>query len=129
MDISDAMRDYIQKKVDRLNRYFDRLLELEVVMTADNEAAQSNKAEIIAKPSNHERFVVQAAAEDPYAALDEAVDKMERRLSRWKERTRNDRKHRTGTGEASQAVLDTQAAATAPEEPEEFVSEAEETKE
>ena len=38
MDVTDAMRDYIEKKIARLNRYYDRLMELEVTMTADNEA-------------------------------------------------------------------------------------------
>ena len=104
LDVTDAIREYVEKKIGRLERYYNKLLELEV--TLDGEGSQLKKVEILAKPANHELFVVHEEAEDLYACFDAALDKMERRLSRWKEKSRDDRKHRTSVGEASHDLVE-----------------------
>lgn len=104
LDVTDAIREYVEKKIGRLERYYNRLLELEV--TLDGQGAQLKKVEILAKPANHELFVAREEAEDLYACFDAALDKMERRLSRWKEKSRDDRKHRTSVGEASHEMVE-----------------------
>ena len=86
--ITDAIRQYAEKKVAKLVRYYDRVQAIEVVF--DRESVQYT-AELIVS-TERQRFVASEFGEDPYAALDLVVDKMERQLTRHKERFRN-RKH------------------------------------
>lgn len=108
--LTEAMRTYAEKKLARLSKHYNRISEMEVVV--DEEGSQ-HKVEIIVKADNHQRFVVNEVAEDAYACLDGAVDKIERQLTRHKEKSR-DRKKRLGTGELAAEVSE----AVAQDEPE-----------
>ncbi|MBN1844667.1 MAG: ribosome-associated translation inhibitor RaiA [Sedimentisphaerales bacterium] len=103
MDVTEAMRDYVEKKLIRLQKFYNRISEMEVVVEAEG---LSHKMEIIIKADNHQRFVVQHTAEDAYACFDTALDKIERRLNRFKEKSR-DRKKRIGAAEATVDFMET----------------------
>jgi len=102
MEITEALRGYAEKKLERLLNKYNRLSEIEVIL--DNEA-QVHKVEMIIKADNHQRFVVSHAEEDAYACLDAATDKIERQIVRHKEKSRN-RRGRSGTAEASAEVME-----------------------
>ena len=93
IEVTPAIREYATGKVAKLPRYFDRLQSVDVV--TDKTEHPSYEVEIIAKVDRADPFVVTERGEDLYACIDDAVDKLERRLSDRKERLRN-RKHRTG---------------------------------
>jgi len=97
MEITDAMRAQVEKKVARLSKYHDRISAIEVVIDREGNVY---KTEIIIKVDRHENFVVNYAHEDAYACLDSAMDKIERQLTRHKEKTRN-HKGRASAAEAS----------------------------
>ena len=103
MEVTEALRTYVDKKIPRLSKY-NRIAEIEVVFANE---AMVHKVEVIIKADNHQRFVVSHTAEDAYASLDSAIDKMERQLIRHKEKSRN-RKRRTGAAEASADVIEAQ---------------------
>lgn len=102
MEVTDAMRTYVEKKVARLGKFHQRLSEIEVVF--DNQALE-HKVEIIIKVDHIPPFVVNHAAEEMYACFDSALDKIERQLRRHKEKSRN-RKGRTGAAEATVDFLE-----------------------
>jgi len=86
--VTDAIRAYAEKKVSRLVRFYDRIQSIEVVL--DREAVD-HVAELIVD-ADHNKFVASESGQDLYAAIDLVVDKMERQLTRHKEKFRN-RKH------------------------------------
>ena len=107
IELTEAMRDYAIKKVDRLSKFSKRLSEIEVIIDSEG---TSNKVEIISRVTNHANpLVVTSSNEDAYACLDAAVDKMERQLIKDKEKTGN-HKNRTGTSEAISDAIESKLA-------------------
>jgi putative sigma-54 modulation protein len=97
MDITDAMRAYVEKKIGKLHKYYNRISEIEVTIVSEGLA---HKVEIILKADNTQRFVVRHQEEDMYACIDAGIDKLERQLTRHKEKSRI-RKGRTSMSGAS----------------------------
>lgn len=90
MEITDAIRAYVQQKFEKLPRYFDRIQQVRVVAQSRD---QVNKhVEAIVHVDHHEPFVASEAAEDLYGCIDDVFNKMERQLHDHKQRLRN-RKH------------------------------------
>ena len=112
MEVTDAMRNYAQKKIAQLGKFYNRLSEIEVVMESEGVI---HKVEIIISVDNHPPFVVRDSNQDAYACLDTAVDKIERQLNKHKEKLRNHR-GRSGAAEASAEVIEARAAEEEPEE-------------
>ena len=97
LEMTDALRQYVEKKTSRLVKYHNRISDMEVVV---DEEGIHKKCEVIIKVDHAEPFVVTERGEDLYACIDTSVDKMERQLKRFKEKSRI-RKGRTGTAEAA----------------------------
>lgn len=87
IDITDAMRNYAQDKLDRLNRFSDQIVDGKVVMSyaSEGDSAQPAKVEVqINVPNGIVR--AEESGQDTYAAIDKVVDKLERQLKRFKGR-------------------------------------------
>jgi putative sigma-54 modulation protein len=89
IEITDTMREYAERKVQRLVRYFDRVDDIEVV--ADHEGGKS-RVDLVVRTDHRDTFVGRVDADDYYEAIDLVVDKLERQLTKHKEKLRN-RKH------------------------------------
>ncbi len=89
VEVSDDVRAYAESKVSKLPRYYDRIHEIEVVF--DHESEQFT-TEMIVRADHRHTFVVTEAGPDTYALIDLCVEKLERQLTRHKEKRRN-RKH------------------------------------
>jgi len=87
LEITDAIRAYLEKKLSRLGRYYDGAREAKVVlsMAASPHVERRAKAEIqINVPGGIVR--VEEADPDLYAAIDRAVEVLEKQLKRFKGR-------------------------------------------
>jgi putative sigma-54 modulation protein len=91
-EITDAIRDYAREKANKLPRYYDRVAEIEIVISKPDN--HEYDVELIVHVDHHDNFVARRRNEDLYACIDEANDKMTRQLKDHKERLRN-RKHPT----------------------------------
>ena len=89
METTDSMRQYAEEKLGKLCRYFDRLQSIDIVV--DQESTK-HRVEVLAHTDHKDTFVAQVDADSFYEAVDIAVDKLERQLTRHKEKLRN-RKH------------------------------------
>ena len=89
MGISDSVREYCEKKAERLGRFFDRIRLIEVVLDGHDGA---HSAEMIVHSEGTQPFVGHEEHDDVFAAVDLMLDKVERQIRRHKERLRN-RKH------------------------------------
>ncbi len=87
IDITEAMRNYAQDKLDRLNRFSDQIVDGKVVMSyaTNGDSAHPAKVEVqINVPNGIVR--AEESGQDTYVAIDKVVDKLERQLKRFKGR-------------------------------------------
>ncbi len=89
MEVTDDVRDYVESKVAKLPRFYDRIHEVEVVL--DHESEQFT-AEMIVRADRKHTFVARETGPDTFALIDMVIEKLERQLIRHKEKNRN-RKH------------------------------------
>jgi len=89
IEVTDAMKEYAEKKSEKLIRYFDRIDEIELV--ADHEAVKV-RVEMMVHTDHRDTFVGRVDADDYYEAVDLVIDKLERQVTKHKEKLRN-RKH------------------------------------
>jgi len=90
-DITEAMREYAERRVRRLVDHFDTLMHLEVILNVEK---KRHTAEVIATCRKAGRVTARAEGTDMYPALDQVVDRMMQRLRRHKERLKAHRVHR-----------------------------------
>jgi len=92
VDITEALRSYVETKFDRLERHFDNMTNVHVILGVEKER---QKAEATIHVSRGNIFA-DDEQDDMYAAIDGLVDKLDRQLKKHKEKLTNH--HR---GEAS----------------------------
>lgn len=94
IDVTDAMRNYTEEKLSKLDHFTDRVVDAKVVISyaANGDAAQPAKVEV---QLNVPHGIVRAeeSGPDTYAAVDKVVDKLGRQLRRFKERKIAKRTH------------------------------------
>jgi putative sigma-54 modulation protein len=85
VEITDSLRAYVQKKLERVVRHFDHVIDVHCVLTVEKLVQK-------AEATLHMRGeTVHAIAEDAnmYAAIDALVDKLDRRVVKHKEKARD----------------------------------------
>lgn len=82
VDVTEAMRNYAQEKVQRLERHYDHITNAHIVLSVEK---MRQRAEATLRVSGAELFA-DADSEDLYAAIDLLIDKLDRQLIRHKEK-------------------------------------------
>lgn len=82
MDPTDALKDYAEEKLARLQKYVDWPLDVNVVLSTEKFA---HVAEVTATTKGSS-FNGSNRSEDMYASIDGAVDKVERQVVKFKDR-------------------------------------------
>lgn len=93
-EVTDAIRGYVEKKISKLERYFDDIPEANVNVKMKTYSDKTAKVEVtIPLP----RLVLRAeeASEDLYASIDLVSDKLERQIRKHK--TKIHRRSRKGS--------------------------------
>jgi putative sigma-54 modulation protein len=90
ISVTPALRDLVERKMSRLDKYHDRLQSIDVELIREKTRAsdQQNAVDVVARVPG-QTIRVQATAAEIHAAVDEAVDKMYRHLNRKKERLKD----------------------------------------
>ncbi len=84
MENTDAIKEYIENKLTRLDKYFQDSDEIEAnVLTKVNGKNQTIEVTI---PTKHFTLRNEETNEDLYAAIDKIVDKLERQIRKNKEK-------------------------------------------
>lgn len=81
--VTDALKDYVTSKITRLERHYDHITNVQVVL-AVNKTVQT--AEAIVHAGHHQEIFADAEADDLYAAIDALSSKLDRQLIRHKEK-------------------------------------------
>ena len=84
VDISEALKNYVESKFIRLQRHFDQITNTDVVLIVEN-STQKSEAKI--QVAGAEIFAA-AESENMYAAIDLMTDKLDRQLIKFKEKNR-----------------------------------------
>jgi putative sigma-54 modulation protein len=81
--VTDSLRDYAQKKIEGLHLDYPRIIEAKAILDV-----QKNRhiAEIILFCANHITIEAHTEGQDMYAAIDETIDKIARRMRKHKTR-------------------------------------------
>lgn len=82
IDLTDSMQDYVHSKFDKLERFFDHINSVQVILRVE-------KLRQIAEATLHvNQGEIHATADDEnmYAAIDSLVDKLTRQLNKHKEK-------------------------------------------
>ena len=82
IDITPALRSYIETKMERVMRHCDQVIDASVVLTLEK---LRHRAEAVLRVPNKEICVV-GDQEDMYAPIDEMIDKLDRQVLKYKER-------------------------------------------
>ena len=82
--LSDASREKIHGKVEKLGRLFERLASIEVTVDLEHENAPSVDVQVSAEHKHD--FVAGDKSDTLMAALDGAIHKVEQQLRKYKER-------------------------------------------
>jgi len=88
MQVSEALRTYALTKVEHLSRYFDRIISIDVVLDSQKER---QICELVAHLIKKKVIKASAEADEMYAAIDAAVDKLKKQLRRYKSRLKEKR--------------------------------------
>jgi putative sigma-54 modulation protein len=87
VDITDSLRNYVNEKIERLDRHFDQALDIHVVLTVEK---MRHKAEATMHVSGGNMYA-DDEQEDMYAAIDGMVDKLDRQGKKHKEKMKSHR--------------------------------------
>ena len=90
LEVTPALRTYVESKLDRITRHFDQVVDVKVLLSIENqtEKERRQKAECNIHVKGNDMFAESAHA-DMYAAVDELVDKLDRQVVRHKDRLQN----------------------------------------
>jgi putative sigma-54 modulation protein len=80
--VTDSLRAYVVSKLDRVNRHFDHVIDVNVVMSVEK---LRQKVEANVHVSGREIHAA-SEGENLYAAIDELADRLDRQVVRHKER-------------------------------------------
>ena len=87
------MKEYLDKKLGKLERFLDRGMNAHVVLTVER---YRHIAEIVLK-TQREDLTCRGESENMYAAIDQAADRLERQIKKAKEKRRSKRRPRDET--------------------------------
>jgi len=92
IDTTDAIRDHISKKLEKITHHFDQVLNVHVVLTSER---AFKIAEATVHVAGHD-FFAKDEADDMYAAIDGMIKKLDRQIVKHKEKIRGHNKKSGG---------------------------------
>lgn len=82
LDVTDSIRNYTLEKFERIERHFEHITQIHVILELEKKA---QKAEATVHIKGGELFA-DATHDDLYAAIDALVDKLDRQVLKRKEK-------------------------------------------
>ena len=89
VSVTEAMKEYCRRKVASLHLDYPKIIEVQVILDVQK---YRHTAEVILHCSNHITLEASSESNDMYASVDQVVDRIERRMRKYK--TRLMQKHR-----------------------------------
>jgi putative sigma-54 modulation protein len=99
VDVTEALRGYVDSKFERLARHFDHVINAHVILSVEK---LERKAEATLHVNGAKVFA-DSVHEDMYAAIDALIDKLDRQVLRHKEKKAAHRAPGAKGGEAAES--------------------------
>jgi putative sigma-54 modulation protein len=92
LEITEAIRDYAEKKVGKIKRYFDNIMEVDITLSVEHTKSEGDKhiADVLIF-ANGTKIKASATDISLYASIDEVVDVLENQVTKYKEKLRDNR--------------------------------------
>ncbi len=85
VDVTPPLRTYIEKKLERVLRHFDHVIDVHCVLTVEKLQQKAEATLHVSGGNIH----ADAIHDDMYAAIDELTDKLDRLVCKHKEKLRD----------------------------------------
>lgn len=89
LKITDGIRDYAEKKIGRIQKYFENIMEVDITLSAEHSKVEGEKhvADVLLFVQGSK---IKATASAPilYAAIDEVIDTLEHQVKKHKEKVK-----------------------------------------
>lgn len=96
VEITTSMRNYVEEKIERLDRHFDQALDINIILTVEKLRHKAEATLHVSGGNLHANDV----QEDMYSAIDGLIDKLDRQGKKYKEKVKNHRNRVATTEEA-----------------------------
>jgi putative sigma-54 modulation protein len=85
VELTPAIREYVQGKLERIKRHFDHVIDIAVILTVDKlpEKEKRQRAEINLHVRGKDLHA-ESIADNLYAAVDALIDKLDRQVIKHK---------------------------------------------
>jgi len=87
-ELTDHVRQYARDRIGRLTKYFDGIKRVQVILSLEGD---KKSAELVMSLVRGKVQIAHACEDTIFAALDNAHDKAEKQLTRFKEKIRDHR--------------------------------------
>jgi len=105
MDVSDTTREYVEKKMQRVERHLPGMTEARVELTIENaKGPEARKVAQITLRSGGKLLRGEERSADLFAAIDEAMEKVMRQVDRLKEKRQERKRRGAGLRETVDAI-------------------------
>jgi len=91
---SEKLKDFAHAEVRRLKKYYDGIIDCEIILDYEKPSKSLQIAEIAIKVYG-QRLVAREKTEDIYKSIRQAVDKLERQVKKYKEKLRGHKHEKT----------------------------------
>lgn len=88
VEVTEAMQEHVREKLAKADKFFDRITSARVVFSKDG---PKHTVELVVNACRGHTLVSEADGSDMYAAIDKAVDRLARQITREKEKMRDKR--------------------------------------
>src|ERR1700726_853599 len=82
VEVTPSLRGYVEKKLERIGRHFDQVIDVHCVLTVEKLRQQAEAT----LPVSGSAINADATEEDMYAAIDLLADKLDRCIKKHKEK-------------------------------------------
>lgn len=85
LDITPALREFVESKLGRLERHFDHVTDIHCILSIERLHHKAEATAHLGGATIH----ADCAAEDMYAAIDGLIDKLDRQVKKFKEKLKD----------------------------------------
>ncbi len=93
VEVTEQIRNYIEKEITRLDKFFDGIIDVEVLLKQDTKHNHLKEVGIMVKVYEH-KLTAKANDQDILKAFDKSLTKVEKQLIKFKDKLKSHRQNR-----------------------------------
>jgi len=104
VDVTDSLKVYVAEKLERLEKHFDHVNNVHVILSVEKQRQKSEATVNI----NGATLFADCTNEDMYASIDSMVDKLDRQIKKHKEKLKDHHRQEGSEIKHQQPVIEEQ---------------------